>query len=147
MIGEFKGEFYFLSNFYECDVTYGGITYRNNEAAFQAQKTANKFIRMKFHQLNPSDAKKLGRRVQLREDWEDIKEQIMYQICRAKFEQNQELRDKLIATGDVHLEEGNTWHDNEWGVCRCVNCQDVRGKNKLGKILMRVRSELCTNSM
>lgn len=141
MIGEFKGEFYFLSNFYESDVTYGGITYRNNEAAFQAQKTTNKFIRMKFHQLNPSDAKKLGRQVQLREDWEQIKDQVMYEICKAKFEQNPDLREKLLATGDEILVEGNTWGDRIWGTVHGV------GENRLGRILMRVRSELCTSSM
>lgn len=141
MIGEFKGEFYFLSNFYESDVTYGGITYRNNEAAFQAQKTTNKFIRMKFHQLNPSDAKKLGRQVQLREDWEQIKDQVMYEICKAKFEQNPDLRAKLLATGDEILVEGNTWGDRIWGVVHGV------GENRLGRILMRVRSELCTSLM
>lgn len=141
MIGEFKGEFYFLSNFYESDVTYGGITYRNNEAAFQAQKTTNKFIRMKFHQLNPSDAKKLGRQVQLREDWEQIKDQVMYEICKAKFEQNPDLRAKLLATGDEILVEGNTWGDRIWGAVNGV------GENRLGRILMRVRSELCTSSM
>lgn len=141
MIGEFKGEFYFLSNFYESDVTYGGITYRNNEAAFQAQKTTNKFIRMKFHQLNPSDAKKLGRQVQLREDWEQIKDQVMYEICKAKFEQNPDLRAKLLATGDEILVEGNTWGDRIWGAVYGV------GENRLGRILMRVRSELCTSSM
>ncbi len=141
MIGEFKGEFYFLSNFYESDVTYGGITYRNNEAAFQAQKTTNKFIRMKFHQLNPSDAKKLGRQVHLREDWEQIKDQVMYEICKAKFEQNPDLRAKLLATGDEILVEGNTWGDRIWGAVHGV------GENRLGRILMRVRSELCTSSM
>lgn len=141
MIGEFKGEFYFLSNFYESDVTYGGITYRNNEAAFQAQKTTNKFIRMKFHQLNPSDAKKLGRQVQLREDWEQIKDQVMYEICKAKFEQNPDLRAKLLETGDEILVEGNTWGDRIWGAVYGV------GENRLGRILMRVRSELCTSSM
>lgn len=141
MIGEFKGEFYFLSNFYESDVTYGGITYRNNEAAFQAQKTTNKFIRMKFHQLNPSDAKKLGRQVQLREDWEQIKDQVMYEICKAKFEQNPDLRAKLLETGDEILVEGNTCGDRIWGAVHGV------GENRLGRILMRVRSELCTSSM
>ena len=38
VIQEFVGEYYFLSNYYETPVTYKGITYQNNEAAFQAQK-------------------------------------------------------------------------------------------------------------
>ena len=70
------------------------------------------------------------------EDWEEVKDQIMYEICLAKFTQNEELKEKLLATGNEELVEGNTWHDTYWGVC------NRRGKNKLGKILMRVRSEL-----
>lgn len=145
MIGEFKGRYYFLSNFYNSDVTYNGITYRNNEAAFQAQKTVDENLRILFSCYNPSEAKAAGRRATLRSDWEVVKEQIMYEICKAKFEQNPDLKKKLLDTGDELLEEGNTWHDNEWGVCGCIECQDIRGRNKLGKILMRVRTELRNN--
>lgn len=145
MIGEFKGRYYFLSNFYNSDVTYNGITYRNNEAAFQAQKTVDENLRILFSGYNPSEAKAAGRRTTLRSDWEVVKEQIMYEICKAKFEQNPDLKKKLLDTGDELLEEGNTWHDNEWGVCKCIECQDIRGKNKLGKILMRVRTEIRNN--
>lgn len=60
----------------------------------------------------------------------------MYLVVKSKFEQNSDLKDKLIATGDEYLEEGNTWNDTYWGVCR------GKGKNILGKILMRVREEL-----
>lgn len=133
-INEFRGDYYFLSNFYEAPVAVYGLTYRNNEAAFQAQKTFEN--RKKFTTLNPSEAKKLGRRVELRHDWESIKEDIMYNIVLCKFEQNDDLRQKLINTGDTHLEEGNTWGDKIWGT---VNGE---GQNKLGKILMRVREEL-----
>ncbi|MDE7478548.1 MAG: NADAR family protein, partial [Lachnospiraceae bacterium] len=75
-------------------------------------------------------------RVKLRHDWEKVKFDIMYEICKAKFSQNEELREKLIATGKVRLEEGNTWGDKIWGT---VN---GKGQNNLGKILMRVREEL-----
>lgn len=60
----------------------------------------------------------------------------MYDICRAKFEQNADLRCKLLTTGDAMLVEGNTWGDTVWGVCQ------GKGENRLGKILMRVRKEL-----
>lgn len=62
-ISEFKGVYYYLSNFYPADVTYKGITFKNNEAAFQAMKCPN--IATWFATLNPSEAKKLGRRVTL----------------------------------------------------------------------------------
>ena len=67
----------------------------------------------------------------------------MYEICKAKFLQNEDLRIRLLATGDEYLEEGTTgWHDNYWGNCECEKCKNIEGKNTLGKILMRVRKEL-----
>ena len=56
--------------------------------------------------LNPSEAKKLGRRVNLRKDWEAVKVKIMEEIVRAKFTQNPDLAEKLLATGDAYLEGG-----------------------------------------
>lgn len=136
MINEFRGRYYFLSNFYEAPVTYEGITYRNNEAAFQAAKVTDVSIREKFSTLDPLSAKRKGRHVQLRHGWDQIKFDIMYEIVKAKFEQNVELKNKLLATGEDHLEEGNTWGDKIWGTV------GGKGQNNLGKILMRVRSEL-----
>ena len=136
VIDSFKGKYFFLSNFYESPVIYEGITYLNNEAAFQAQKTLTNKERLAFSMLNPSQAKKLGRSVSLRPDWEDIKIDIMYNICKAKFTQNETLKTKLLKTGDAMLIEGNTWGDKIWGQVNGV------GENNLGKILMRIREEL-----
>lgn len=99
-------------------------------------KTLNLNIRKSFCELNPSKAKSKGRHIMLRNDWEDIKDNIMYQIVYSKFKQNPDLLDKLLKTEDAYLIEGNDWNDCYWGMCR------GKGKNKLGKILMRVRSEL-----
>lgn len=136
MINEFRGKYYFLSNFFSVPVTYDGITYQNNEAAFQSAKVLDKSVREKFSMLDPSSAKRKGRHVQLRHDWEKVKFDIMYEICKAKFSQNTKLREKLIETGDEYLEEGNIWGDRIWGT---VN---GKGQNNLGKILMKVREEL-----
>ena len=137
-IDSFRGKYYFLSNFFPAEVTYNGLTYQNNEAAFQAQKTYSKEERIEFTTLEPRDAKRRGRRVRLRKDWEQVKDRIMEEIVRAKFSQNKELKEQLLATGDAQLVEGNRWNDRYWGV-------DIRsgvGENHLGKILMKVRSEL-----
>lgn len=133
MINRFKDEYFFLSNFYEAPITYCGITYKNNEAAFQAQKCRNKEDRISFADLNPSDAKKLGRKVELRKDWEDIKISVMREIVSAKFDQNPDLSKKLIETADEYLEEGNDWGDRIWGTV------DGKGANNLGRILMEER--------
>ena len=136
MISGFFGEYRYLSNFWNAPVTYEDITYQNNESAFQAMKTLDLEERKKFANVAPNVAKKMGRQVKLRADWEDVKTDIMLNICRAKFGQNLELAKKLVATGDEYLEETNTWNDRCWGVCRGV------GENRLGKILMQVRGEL-----
>ena len=105
-ISEFRGEYYFLSNFYSAPVTYNGMCFENNEAAFQAAKCPERMT--EFCRLNPSEAKRLGRRVKLRGDWEAVKDTVMYEICKAKFSQNPDLADKLVATKDAELIEGNT---------------------------------------
>lgn len=141
-IREFSGKYYFLSNFFQSSVTWQGLTYQNNEAAFQSAKTLNEYARRSFAALDPSTAKSRGRKVLLRDDWESVKYDIMYEICKAKFTQNTDLKKKLLNTGDVYLAEGNTWHDNIWGNCQCDRCRDISGQNHLGKILMKIREEL-----
>lgn len=135
-IDSFKGKYFFLSNFFTANVNWEGRTYLNNEAAFQSAKCTNDKMRDKFMNMNPSQAKAAGRRVNLRHDWEDIKEDVMYEVCLAKFTQNVELGQKLIETGDAILIEGNDWGDKTWGMVNNV------GQNKLGKILMKIREEL-----
>ncbi|MCC8106066.1 MAG: NADAR family protein [Clostridiales bacterium] len=135
-INSFRGNYYFLSNFYEAPVMYGGIQFQNNEAAFQAQKCVSVEERKQFSALNPSGAKRLGRKVVLRKDWESVKIPIMKEIVKAKFEQNPELQKLLLDTEEAYLEEGNNWGDRIWGTV------DGKGANNLGKILMEVRSEL-----
>lgn len=135
-IDSFRDRYSFLSNFYEKPVEYNGLLYSSNEAAFQAQKTMDMDLRSRFGGMNAPSAKKHGRKIPLRNDWEQVKDAIMYEICLEKFKQNPDLRQKLLATGNAHLEEDNCWGDREWGTVNGV------GKNKLGKILMRVRSEL-----
>lgn len=135
-IDSFDGNYSFLSNFYNCVLMYDGLVYTSAEAAFQAAKTLTEIERLEFTQLPPNKAKRLGRRAKLRPDWEQVKDQVMYDVVRAKFEQNSVLRLPLLATGTAELVEGNWWKDTYWGVCNGV------GQNKLGKILMRVREEL-----
>lgn len=137
MIDRFVGENFFLSNFYESPVTYRGLTYTSVEAAFQSVKAGNMHERQKFTKMNPSEAKRAGRAVKLRDDWEFIKDDVMHECVFDKFK-DPILQNKLLNTGDEELIEGNDWGDRYWGVC------GGKGENKLGKILMQVRSEIRT---
>lgn len=127
-----KGKYYFLSNFYPCDVYYKEIHFKNAEAAFQSQKCIERMN--EFTDLGALQAKRLGRKVPLRSDWEDIKIGIMYEVVIAKFS-NQTLADMLIAVNEPLIEHNNH-NDRFWGVCRGT------GKNYLGNILYHVRSQI-----
>ena len=74
----------------------------------------------------------------MRKDWEEVKDELMEEILRSKFAQHTELKEKLLATGDAVLIEGNSWNDRYWG----VDIKSGAGKNHLGKILMKVREDL-----
>ena len=141
MINSFDGEYAFLSNFYFSPMVIDNVVYTTNEHFFQAMKSLNPKERQVIA-LAPTlgKAKRLGRKVSLRKDWEDIKEEVMLIGLRHKFS-NPDLRRKLLATGNEELIEGTTWHDNYWGICSCEACGG-QGKNRLGKLLMQVREEL-----
>lgn len=145
----FLGVYSFLSNFHVQPVVYGGIEYPSAENAYQAQKTLDKHIRKDWFAsplMKPGEAKRFGRSVLLRPDWEQVKDQIMLEIVRAKFS-DKTLRDLLNLTRSKVLIEGNNWHDTYWGVCNGeCNQSDTHhrisiGWNKLGTILEYVRAE------
>ena len=142
-IDKFSGEYEFLSNMYLCKVVYNGITYKCSEAAYQAQKCPE--LAPRFSDINGYVAKKLGRQVNIRPDWDDVKLRIMAEIVFQKFTQNKDLAEKLLLTGDAEIIEGNYWGDTYWGICTNRTYDGV-GENYLGKILMCVRSVLKINS-
>lgn len=137
MIKEFRGDNRFLSNFYPAIVSYEGKKYPTSEHAFQAAKTLDKLAIEKIRMAKtPGKAKRLGRKVVLRDDWDTVRILIMERIVRSKFSNDTALKEKLLATGDQELIEGNHWGDTFWGVCEGI------GENNLGKLLMRVRKYL-----
>jgi len=136
-ISEFQGEYRFLSNFYPAEVVFEGITYPHVEGAYQSAKTLDMNERRRIAAIaDPAEAKRAGRALKYRTDWEQVKFDVMETCVRYKFTHHIELRKKLLATGDATLEEGNNWGDRIWGVV------DGVGENRLGKILMKVRDEL-----
>ncbi len=114
-IDKFRGEYKFLSNFWVHNVYLEGRVYPSVEHAYQAAKTLHSEERSVIAQCaSPSKAKKLGRQVTLRPDWEVVKLSIMHNLVRCKF-QSEGLAGKLLATGEDVLVEGNWWGDTFWG--------------------------------
>lgn len=138
VINSFSGPYAFLSNFHAASVSYEDLIYPTVEHAFQAAKTRDTIERRRFILLSmpPGRAKYYGRRLTLRPDWERIKIHVMEDCLESKFLRHRHLHDKLLATGDATLIEGNTWGDTFWGVC------GGRGENHLGKLLMQLRKDL-----
>lgn len=142
-IGAFYGDYRFLSNFYPSWVEVGGFIYPTAEHAFQAQKTQDLEVRrLVSDAVSPGDAKRVGRTIALRPDWESVKFEAMYEVVRAKFVNNLILGRALAKTAPLLLIEGNTWHDQIWGDCTCQAHRSTPGGNALGITLMFVRLEV-----
>lgn len=139
-ITAFNGPYAFLSNFHPFPMDIDGLMFPTIEHAFQACKSAEleEVVRISVAPT-PGIAKRMGRKVALPGDWEEVKDEIMRALVRLKF-RDPDLRTKLEATGDQELVEGNTWHDQYWGDCTCPQHKDTPGKNMLGKILMEERA-------
>jgi ribA/ribD-fused uncharacterized protein len=153
-IERFQGRWYFLSNFYPCEIKHQGITYPSVEHFYVAMKSNNdQFINGKYYTSidfremiakikEPGVVKKLGQKIKVRKDWDEKKLEFMNLAIREKFVDD--LAERLLETGSMSIVEGNFWHDNFWGQCSCDKCHG-KGKNNLGKILMNVRDELRGN--
>jgi hypothetical protein len=141
MIDQFTGDYAFLSNFHPSVIVYKGITYATLEHAYQATKAENERDRILIQQLDtPGKAKRMGRKIKMRNDWESIKESIMNVLLAHKFYPGTDLANKLLATGEEELIEGNDWGDKIWGAVK----EDGKwvGRNLLGKYLMDTRKSL-----
>lgn len=128
-----------FSNFAHYDFELDGKKWMTSEHYFQAQK----FIGTEYVEIirlldNPMKAAEMGRdrKLPLREDWEQVKDDIMRKAVFEKFSQNEEIKKILLSTGKENIVE-NTSNDYYWGCGK-----DGSGKNVLGKILMEVREKL-----
>jgi ribA/ribD-fused uncharacterized protein len=153
IIDSFRGRWSFLSNFYPSQIIHKGIKYPTMEHYYVAMKVngnqlvdGNLLDKIDVRELiskieTPGRVKRFGRTLKLRGDWEEIKDSFMLWGLREKFK-DPVLSELLISTGDSTLIEGNSWCDNYWGSCDCQKCTNIVGKNMLGVLLERVRSEI-----
>lgn len=138
MIKEFQGEFRWLSNFTPCHINLDGRDFTSVEHAYMSAKSDSadwKDFCQK--EMSAGLVKKRSRYIQLVNNWENIKVDIMRECISQKFE-HPFLKEKLLATGNVHIQEGNMWNDKFWGVCLKTN----KGQNILGKLIMEKREQL-----
>ena len=134
-IREFQGVNRWLSNFWPAPVRLDGVVYPTVENAYQAAKTHPQ-NRSRFVGCTPGQAKRLGKTVVIRPEWDAEKVSVMRSLITQKFALGSELGGKLLNTGDAQIAEGNTWGDTFWGVCR------GKGRNILGELIMERRKEL-----
>lgn len=149
-IDRFEGQWRFLSNFSPARVWIEGRWFPTVENAYQSMKSRDVRDRDRFVNISPGDAKRLGRKVSMRSDWESIKLDVMAYLLGSKFRDGSELAEKLEATYPAELIEGNTWGDRFWGMVPVRQVDGLRvvgyvwhGENHLGKLLMKRRAELC----
>ncbi|KAI8846959.1 hypothetical protein BC829DRAFT_254236 [Chytridium lagenaria] len=133
-IRSFRGHSSFLSNFHPCDIEAQKVSLVSPNADT---------IKKTFSTMTPQQAKRNGRKVPLRDDWDSVKIEVMKRLVEIKFERGSELAMLLMGTGDMELVEGNVWNDTFWG----VSLKSGKGENHLGKILMNRRRELFNMDM
>jgi len=140
-INDFHGEYFWLSNFYPVEILLDEPwPYASVEHAYMSQKSRDPaWKRFCRDTKNAADVKTASYNIQLRGDWEHIKEDVMRTCLVQKFGvPESKLQDLLLGTGNKTLVEGNTWKDTFWG----VDTKTGIGKNKLGTMLMEIRSQL-----
>jgi hypothetical protein len=128
-----------FSNFSPHGIEVDGKYWPTVEHFFQAQKFPGTAHEETIRQAKtPKYAKTLGRtrKIPIRSDWEDVKEDIMRQAVLLKFQTHAQIREILLQTGSEELVE-NAPGDYYWG-CGI----DGSGLNRLGIILMEVREQL-----
>jgi len=130
-------EYGFFSNFSAHPISLKGKVWPTSEHYYQAQKFAGTEIEEKIRWLPaPGKAFREARKHKLREDWEEVKVDVMRDALLAKFTQHGDLRRILLGTKDALLIE-HTPRDSFWG-----DGGDGSGKNMLGTLLMELREKL-----
>lgn len=132
-ITKFREEYFFLSNFYPLQIKMDDVFYPSLEHAYVASKTLDKDERlMILYASTPGKAKRMGKEITIRQDWNEVKVGIMKKLLEQKFSKPA-LKKMLLETGDEEIIEGNEWGDTFWGIC------NGKGSNILGKLLMEIR--------
>jgi ribA/ribD-fused uncharacterized protein len=136
----YEQDFYVLSNFSAFTLVWLDRRFDTSEAAYHYMKfpdCPNLQERIR-EAASAHEAFKVAEmnKAYRRPDWDDVKVGIMRDILRAKADQHEYVKRKLLATGDRELVE-DSWRDDFWGWG-----EDRDGANVLGKLWMEIRAEL-----
>jgi len=120
-------------------MTYKGIEYATSEHAYMSAKSDDMEWKSRCadKQVPAKVIKRESKDIILIDNWELFKFFVMSEVIDIKFSL-EPFRSQLLATGDVGIEEGNTWNDLFWGVDNYTR----KGHNHLGNILMEKRDLL-----
>jgi len=136
MIREFQGEYRWLSNFAPVKIILDGIEYASVEHAYMSAKSDDKtwkaFCANTYN--TAGQVKKASKDIQLIDDWNVIKLDVMRECIKQKFNQ-EPYKSNLMNTDYQYIQEGNTWGDKFWGICLKTN----EGENRLGILIMSIR--------
>lgn len=135
------GEYGYLATYSNYGFFKDGVFWKTSEHYYQAQKFIDSNTKIRIQNAEtPKIASVIGRdrNLNLRSDWEEVKQDVMFDAVYYKFKQNKDILQKLLNTGDAKIIEA-TVKENYWG---CGPNND--GQNNYGKILVKVREKLRT---
>lgn len=136
-ITDFSEQYSFLSNLYPSPMVIDGRYYQTVEHAFHAAKAKNEEDAKLVRQCeSASQAKRLGKQMPVRDNWEEIQLTVMKRLLLVKFCANRQLSKKLLETGDAPIVYSNNDGDWYWGKFQ------GNGENNIGTLLMQVRDIL-----
>lgn len=132
--------FAFLSNFHVGEPLFAyDAEWMTGEHLYAACKASDAHDYWRIQRADsPQAAKTIGRTIELRDDWEEVKYDAMRVALFAKFRLDRPEGQALLETGDLLLMEGTDWGDRVWGIDR----RSGEGRNWLGVLLMARRAEL-----
>lgn len=141
IVGFYTREFYCLDNFSAFKITYKDHKYSTVEEAYQALgfiDTAPEIAKAIIDSGSAHDAQRIAHEnaEKRRADWDEMKVSLMEELLRAKLSQHPYVKKKLLETGDLPIVEDSP-KDSFWGWG-----PNRDGKNELGKLWMKLRTEL-----
>lgn len=137
-IKQFTGDYHWLSNFARCEINLNDKKYPSVENAYQSEKSEDPEWKELCQTNTPSSVKRESKKLKINvEEWDKRKMEVMKECIWQKFEQ-EPFKTLLLITYDDHIQEGNRWGDEFWG----INLKTGNGQNNLGKLIMKKRSEL-----